>query len=214
MVSRARVKRPLEWIKEFAKRSLVSLPRHFPVQRGGTGPVLGFDASTTGGGAWLAFSNNERPSHFLVADWTSSDEVLLRAKRGDPASQAVWETYALLLAVDAWSEKLAVRTGTLELRGDAQGILAAVLRRRARSPIINIMIAEIQLCLGKSMFDVYGSHVWSEDNELADNLSRLGEGAKMPKEFDRVPATKVVKHPWRFLTPGGVHAAVMARADE
>ena len=140
LVSRARVKRPLEWIQEFTSRSLVSLPRSFPVCRSVAGPVLGFDASTTGGGAWLALSGGE-PSEYLATAWTKEDEKLLGATCGDPASQAVWETYALLLAIDAWSSELSRHGGTLELRGDAQGVLQAVLRRRAKSPVINLLVA-------------------------------------------------------------------------
>jgi hypothetical protein len=213
LVSRARVKRPLEWIQEFTARNMVSLPRSFPVRCRGAGPVLGFDASTTGGGAWLALSSSEQPSQYMTTAWNAEDEKLLGATRGDPASQAVWETYALLLAVDAWASVLTDHSGTLEFRGDAQGILQAVLKRRARSPVINLLIAELQLCLGRTMFDMYASHVWSEDNELADDLSRLGEGAVLPASFADIDQTIIIRHSWKFLSQSSVHAAVRARAE-
>jgi len=153
----------------------------------------------------------------MTVQWTADDEALLRAKRGDPGSQATWETYALLLAVEAWASVLARRFGTLELRGDAQGILQAVLKKRARSPIINILVAELQLCLASSMFDIFGSHVWSEDNEWADDLSRLGEGATLPPVFEDILKTNIYtekNNKWKFLTPQGVRAAVTAREGE
>ena len=215
VVSRARVMRPLEWIQEFASRRMVTLPRYFPIAEKKSGPVLGFDASTTGGGAWLAPAREELPTHYATFLWTAEDEELLQAKRGDPGSQAVWETYALLLAIEAWDNVLARRFGTLELRGDAQGILQAVLKKRARSPVINVLVAEIQLCLAKSMHDIFGSHIWSEDNEWADQLSRLGEGAVMPPVFEKVNKTIVNdKHRWKFLTKLGVRAAVTGHAGE
>ena len=127
----------------------------------------------------------------------------------------MWETYALLLAVHSWTSILSRRFGTLELRGDAQGILQAVLKRRARSPIINLLVAEIQLCLAASMFDIFGAHVWSEDNGWADDLSRLEEGATLPIIFENTNRTNIYKKgKWKFLTPEGVHAAVTARAGE
>ena len=80
----------------------------------------------------------------------------------------------------------------------------------------NMLVAEIQLCLAASMFDIFGSHVWSEDNEWADQLSRLGEGATLPPVFEEIPKTTIYtkKKQWKFLTPQGVHAAVTAREGE
>ena len=39
------------------------------------------------------------------------------------------------------------------------------------------------------MHDIFGSHIWSEDNDWADQLSRLGEGADMPPIFENVNKT-------------------------
>ena len=135
-------------------------------------------------GAWLAPNYDMTPTRYMATAWSEEDEKLLRARRGDPGSQAVWETYALLLAIEAWACLLSRRFGTLELRGDAQGVLQAILKRRAKSPIINLLVAEIQLCLAASMFDIFGAHVWSEDNGWADDLSRLEEGATLPSIFE------------------------------
>ena len=180
--------------------------------------MLGWDASTTGGGAWLAPNYDMTPTRYMATAWSEEDEKLLRARRGDPGSQAVWETYALLLAIEAWAPLLSRRFGTLELRGDAQGVLQAILKRRAKSPIINLLVAEIQLCLAASMFDIFGAHVWSEDNGWADDLSRLEEGATLPSIFENTLRTNVYRKganvKWKFLTPEGVHAAVTARAGE
>ena len=89
--------------------------------------------------------------------------------------------------------------GTLELRGDAQGVLQAVLARRARCPSVNLIVAEIQLVLGASMFDMFAAQVWSEDNDVADALSRLAEGAVMPLACRTAQAWPAARNVWRFI---------------
>ena len=140
-----------------------------------------------------------RIEHFLHVAWNAEDMMALDARTGDPASQAIWEAFALLLAVATWRPLLEVVQGTLELRGDAQGVLQAVLSRRARCPTINLIIAEMQLVLGASMLDMFASHVWSEENEVADALSRLAEGAAMPEDCATAKKWEAVRLCWRFV---------------
>ena len=128
----------------------------------------------------MSIPDAEEISHYLHVEWTSADEAALGAWRGDAGSQAIWEAYALLIAVNTWRDALVQMYGTIELRGDAQGVLQAVLARRARCPAVNLVVAEVQLVLGASMHDVFAAHVWSEDNDVADDLSRLAEGAALP----------------------------------
>ena len=86
------------------------------------------------------------------------DRVLLGVATDTPAAQPVWETYALLLAVRAWQPIIAGSSGPLALRGDAKGILQAVVQRRARNALVNAMVAEISLVLGHGFQDLAASH--------------------------------------------------------
>ena len=104
-----------------------------------------------------------------------------------------------MLAISTWIESLPLARCRLELRGDAQGVLQAILARRGKCATINRIIAEIQLLLGESMYDIYAAHVWSEDNDRADKLSRVPEGAAIPRDCSKVVFSPVVRRPWTFL---------------
>ena len=65
-----------------------------------------------------------------------------------PSFQPDWEAYALLLALWIWRQLLGQFRGVLRLRGDALGVLQSVIRRRARNPRLNLIVAEAQLVLG------------------------------------------------------------------
>ena len=136
---------------------------------------------------------------YLTATWTSEDEKLLDARCGDPASQAIWEAYAMVLALATWAPYLPNGRCKLQLRGDAQGVLQSVLARRAKCPQINKIIAETQLILGATMYDLYAAHVWSEHNDVADSLSRLNEGATVPDECAEAICDVVAPPVWAFL---------------
>ena len=105
----------------------------------------------------------------------------------------------LLLACATWHEELTYQAGELRLTGDAEGVLRAVLSRRSKSPIINLIIMELQHVLGQTMHDIYAVHVWSKDNHVADALSRLNEGYEMPPECLGKHHKDVVRPRWRFL---------------
>ena len=199
VVSTRRITLAFRWIYWFCNRGFATLPRHFPLIPAQAGAMLTFDASPVGGGAWIAVAGEE-PTHFLATTWTQRDEQLLCATRGDPASQALWEAYALLLAIVAWSPLLRVEGRALRLHGDAQGVLQAVVTRKAKSPHLNLVILEIQLELGATMYDLTAAHFWSEENEIADALSRLPEGVAIPAALakaERTPSTR--RRKWRFL---------------
>ena len=164
------------------------------------GPVVGFDASTTGGGAWLLPQVGK--CLYLFTRWTSLDEELLNVRVGDPAAQAIWEAFSLLIAINTWKHVLAQRSGTLELRGDAEGVLKAVLQRRAKAPVVNLIVAEMQLVLGQTMFDMFAAHVWSEENVVADLLSRQAEGAPFPDQLLSAAKWNAKRGPWALLGSG------------
>ena len=105
----------------------------------------------------------------------------------------------MLIALATWVEKFPKGRSALELRGDAKGVLQAVMARRAKSTVINSIIAEIQLALGTSMYDIYTAHIWSDRNHISDKLSRLDEGADFPTECKDAERSRIVHAPWRIL---------------
>ena len=194
-----RIRQPLEWIQEFGAARFLQLPRSFPVQASTSKVVIGFDASTSGGGAWIAPDLHADPTYWWTTEWSEEDEKTLDAVKGRPEHQATWECYTLVLAASTWAKYIEAQNCRLELRGDAQGVLQAVLARRGRCPIVNTMVAEIQFLLGKTMIDLYAVHVWSEDNEVADALSRLAEGAELPSKCVRETEQQPKRRRWRFI---------------
>ena len=86
-VSRARIRTALVWLKAFAALRLTTLPRQFLAAEPLHSPTVGFDASTTGGGAWfIGGGTSSLPERYITVEWTREDEKLLGALRGDPAS--------------------------------------------------------------------------------------------------------------------------------
>ena len=92
--------------------------------------------------------------------------------------------------------------------GDAEGVLKAVVAKRAKSPAINLIVAEINLCLSITSFDLQAAHIWSEENTVADILSRRAPDEALPAEATRAERVKVAPFRagvWRFL---GKHAVL------
>lgn len=195
----ARVGLPLRWISSFAAEGMVQVTRRFPLDPPEVGPVITFDASLTGGGATLQVGDG--PTLWLATRWTDADRRVLAASRDDPADQPVWEAFALLLAICTWSTQLQEAEGKLHVRGDAKGVLQAVVFGKAKAPKVNLIIAEAQLILGRSMHALTAAHYWSEENQVCDALSRLHEGARCPDmlspEHRRNPIRKA---PWKILS--------------
>ena len=154
------------------------MQRHFrPPSRLHT--CITFDGSPAGGGATLQIgvpSMTVRTSHKIAyywqTTWTKADEALLEAKIGDPASQARWEAYALLLACIRWLPALENSVGTVHFMGDALGILFDALSFRAKDTTLNRMMAELALSFAPLGLELAVTHCWSEHNDLCDKLIR------------------------------------------
>ena len=116
----------LAWLRRFHQQHQQDLVRHlFLVDRLLDGLVLEVDASTTGGGAacWIGarrLAQHRPPDVFVTTEWTSEDEELLGTRRGDPAHQATWEAFMVLLAIRHFVAP-GVR-GRIVLVGDALGV--------------------------------------------------------------------------------------------
>ena len=79
--------------------------------------------------------------------WTAEDAQTAPAVIGYSGSQARWEAFAFLLAVDAWVPLLRGSKQTLIVFGDAQGVLDSVAKNRGRDSHINKICGEITLLL-------------------------------------------------------------------
>ena len=195
LVAVARIKLALQGLRKFAVDGCIQQARLFPMREVKSGPVVAFDASLTGGGAISTIQG--RVQQYISMVWTDHDHFL-GAMKQDPAWQATWEAYALLVALFSWRKEVAEALGTLMLHGDAQGVLQAVVARRGKSPMINAIVAEAQLALGRSMHSVAAAHFWSEENATCDALSRLREGGNFPNVLGQA----IQKSPaWRLLLP-------------
>ena len=111
------------------------------------------------------------------------------------------------IAMSTWRHVLVRMQGPLQLSGDAQGVLQAVLARRARDPNINSIVAEVQLLLGPSMLDLYAAHVWSEENLIADALSRMCQGASLPDVLVGVKQSRPKRREWFFVNRSRRHSS-------
>ena len=168
----------LSWLRRFHGHQRGELVRHlFLVDQLLDGLVLEVDASTTGGGAacWHGDrrrSQREPPDAFVCTQWTPEDEQLLLAVRGDPAHQATWEAFMALLAIRHFVTLKS--RGKIVLVGDALGVWYSLVRMNAKATKINEIAKELALHLAPLGHELVGIHVWSEENVLADALSRIG----------------------------------------
>eukprot|EP00972_Heterocapsa_arctica_P107256 15800043-Heterocapsa_arctica.AAC.1 len=107
---------------------------------------------------------------YSATEWTTSDDALFGAKIGSPGSQATWEAFALLLALRQWAD--GPQRGPVRILGDALGMLAGMTKFSAKSQVVNAIAREAALILAPLGRELASMHIWSEENGLADALSR------------------------------------------
>ena len=175
----------LKWLERFHAGYEGDIVRDiYLVDRELQGLLIESDASPHGGGAacWIGAVGrrlHRPPDMYVVATWTQDDELLLGARIGDPASQAVWEAFMVLLAVRHF---VSARTrGKITVVGDALGVWHGLAKFSAKSPSINEVAKELAMYLAPLGHEICGIHVWSEANVLADALSRLSQGGRVPQ---------------------------------
>ena len=198
-VSAKQVRAPLHWLKAFASGFSGGIERKFVAhERHRVALHVVTDASPWGGGAYSLNPDAGELQQFFSVQWSPADETLLDAKIGDAGSQALWEAYIILLALQTWLSPES--QGAVKLQGDASGILQAFVRRSAASPKVNAVVRELALELALNHRCLEGLHLYSEENKIADALSRLfepGAEAILPKELHQAIQVQVQRRPWR-----------------
>ena len=187
-----------------------------------SGRTFAVDGSPWGGGGALWHRQvgpqvvvDSVPDQWLAVTWTAEDEELLGCRIGDPAGQATWEAFALLLCLREWA--VGTWRGPLTIIGDAEGVMAGLITLGARSPPVNAIAREAVLLLAPWGRHLRGVHVWSEDNSLADALSRLAQGAAVPALLLQVSRAQVAPRcssQWRSLGPWASERAHASRTEE
>ena len=129
--------------------------------------------------SWWAYSQGRPPREYMALRWDEGHAEILGVGAGDVAGQATFEAYQMLEAVVMWVDK--TTRGKITLIGDAEGVLFGLTKLSAPSPIINDVAKEVALHLAPLGLALSGIHVWGEDNDLADALSRLQDGEAVPR---------------------------------
>ena len=192
----------LKWLELFCRGAQGGLAKTFRLEeRFADGLVFVCDASLWGGGAacWPNASQyyaNAPPCKYLAVQWSTFHEDILGAKIGDPAHQATFEAYTFLLAISSWVDEST--RGRLVLVGDALGVMHGMVQWSAKSRVVNEISKEIALVLAPLCLSLKGIHIWGEENDLADALSRLYAGKDFPLILASVPRTQP-KEQWLSL---------------
>ena len=79
------------------------------------------------------------------------------------------------------------------------GMLHGAVKFKSKDPVINIIFMEMALLFAPQGATVEALHMWSEENCIADDLSRLGEGAAIPTMLTKVRRTACSMAEWRIL---------------
>ena len=170
------------------------------------------DASPWGGGAVRL--QQSHPEECLALTWTRRDESAISAVIGTAASQAQWEAYMALRAL--WKWLLPNMEGQVRIRGDAAGVLQSFVKRSSKSQLLSRVVREVTLHLALTHRSLEAIHLWSEDNEWADALSRLKDPRKaavVPPELRHLPLHREGPVLWRLAPTPSVVQRVVSVVD-
>ena len=141
------------------------------------------DASPFGFGAILFIHG--WPEAWIAQEWSEADLSLLHAARGDPAWQAEWELFVLLISVDVWLPHLHGQCLCL-FQSDATAALHSAARMAGRTPIMNALAAEMALRLESAAVTMIPEHLSGSLNFERDALSRMAQGLSIPASLQVV----------------------------
>ena len=147
------------------------------------------DASPWGGGA-VMFVNNE-PAEYCVCTWQTQDAAHLGVAIGDPAFQTFWELLTVALALCQWSRSFT--TTALAILNDNVSALQSALDMKGKGPLV-MVAREIAWRRANYGWAYEVAHLPSEQNALADDLSRLHapDKASLPAQLSRARACDAV----------------------
>ena len=132
-----------------------------------------------------SFFKKGLPVLWMALDWSPDDLAFLKAKIGDPAWQAEWELFAILIAVDAWLPHLRGQAAFL-LQADATAAIFSAARLAGRTPAMNAIAVEIAIRLESAEVTLSPEHLRGALNFECDALSRLAQGAAVPERLQDV----------------------------
>ena len=200
----------LHWFTAFLNMGSGLITRKVRVDPPNTRPVIAFDASVYGGGAvlWVVPASIQvdaatlrtlKPWAFLAVPWTDVHRRLTGASGQESGDMARWEAFCLLMSITAWEKVIFQSTGNLLAIGDALGMLHGAVRFKSQDPAINVMFMELALLFAPRGATLEAMHLWSEENELADALSRIESDFVIPPSLTQVPRTSWSSPEWRIL---------------
>jgi hypothetical protein len=173
LVARRQVEAPLQWIA-CLWGSKVPLVREFGRDKPVAALEVVTDASPWGIGGYLASATTGEPLAWFADALTSLDVDRFQHDLGSCRGQAVWETLALLVALQLWAPLMAKLQVQLRVRSDSTAALAVALKMSSPTPNLNGLGAEIALLLEKHGVDeLVLAHIPGRLNVHADVLSRL-----------------------------------------
>ena len=136
-----------------------------------SGWSIEFDASIYGGGAVLRAPDSVVREYFTVI-WLGDEAPHLHIVPKDCKHQTFWEFAVLLLCLLTWGTKFA--DFSVALLGDNTGSLQNALALRGRGPLL-ALARELSWRQAKYGWQFTVAHLPSEENTVADSLSRIAD---------------------------------------
>ena len=176
-------KRLLEGDVQAADGRAVPLVRIFSVKEAAASQfTVRCDASPWGFGGIL--EKHGRPIAWWACGISPEDRRVIPGELGDPAYQAEWELFAILISFVTWGESLCGGTVAC-VETDSKAAMYATAKLSSNTPTMNALAGEIGLRLVGRCVDL--KHISGVSNYEADALSRLYVGKDVPEHLRAVP---------------------------
>ena len=125
-----------------------------------------------------------KPVAWWACGISLEDRCVVPGELGDPAYQAEWELFAILISFVTWAEIL--RDSTVAcVETDSKAAMYATAKLSSNTPTMNALAGEIGLRLVGQHVDL--RHISGVSNYEADALSRLHAGKDVPEHLRTVP---------------------------
>ena len=112
-----------------------------------TGDVIeiGTDASPWGLGGWLAV--NGTITHFFASQLSEDDTSIFNEPIASANGQQLWESLAILVAIEIWASQWTQSRVVLKVRGDNVGALTLLIKMRPANSKQAIIVRGLALRL-------------------------------------------------------------------